>query len=416
LKIEKVPFPEWENRLLTEWGELLEAASEPSVFLSPEWIIAWQRHFGGDVEPLLLIARDTSGRLSGLAPLCRRRMRPARLSGPYLLAFLAAEGVGSEYLGVLARNGSEPEFVRSLARELAGQWALVDLRGLREGSRSAVLIPQAFGSRAPARIHRERHPCSALRLPADYEEFLASLASKFRTTLRYRTNKLVKNFDVKLVKTVREEELDDQLARLYEMHQERWEAEGHSGSFYQPRKRSFYREVSAAFLRRGWLRFYHLQVDGVIRASQFGFAHRGVLHSLQEAFDYRFRPPGVGGVGVVLRGMVIRESIAEGLTSYDFLGGDEEFKTRWGTTTHRVQRVRIGASGPAGALAFLWAAGGRDARLWVRAHLPPWMVAARDRWRVRRQARRARHLEAKLGTRGGASAKHLEEDGGEASG
>jgi CelD/BcsL family acetyltransferase involved in cellulose biosynthesis len=323
--------------------------------------------------------------------------------------------VGSEYLGILARYGSEPEFVRSLARELAGQWTLADLRGLREGFRNSDLIPEAFGSRAPARIHRERHPCSALRLPADYEEFLASLASKFRTTLRYRTNKLVKNFDVKLVRTLREEELDDHLARLFDMHQERWEAEGHSGSFYQPRKRSFYREVSAAFLRRGWLRFYHLQVDGVIRASQFGFAHRGVLHSLQEAFDYGFRPPGVGGVGVVLRGMAIRESITEGLTSYDFLGGDEEFKARWGTTPHYVQRVRIGAPGPAGALAFLWAARGRDARLWVRAHLPPWMVTARDRWRVRRQARRARHLESALGRGGGTASARLEEDGGETS-
>jgi CelD/BcsL family acetyltransferase involved in cellulose biosynthesis len=414
LKIEKVPFPEWENRLLPEWGTLLEDAAEPSIFLSPEWIIVWQRHFGAGVEPFLLIARDPSGRLSGLAPLCRRRLRPAGLSGPHLLSFLSAEGVGSEYLGVLARPGSEAEFVRSVARELADQWTLADLRGLREGTRSSELIPAAFGSRAPGRIHRERHPCSVLRLPADYEEFLTSLASKFRTTLRYRTNKLVKNFDVKLVRTLREEELDGQLARLFEMHQERWEAEGHSGSFYQPRKRSFYREISAAFLRHGWLRFYHLQVDGVIRASQFGFAYRGVLHSLQEAFDYRFRPPGVGGVGVVLRGMAIRESIAEGLTSYDFLGGDEEFKTRWGTTTHYVQRVRLGAPGPAGALAFLWAAGGRDARLWVRTHLPPWMVTTRDRWRTRRQARRARRLEsAQHG--GGTSAARLEEDGGEVS-
>ncbi len=95
-----------------------------------------------------------------------------------------------------------------------------------------------------------------------------------------------------------------------------------------------------------------------------------------------------------MRGMAIRESIAEGLEAYDFLGGVEDYKTRWGTTNHYVQRVRIGAQGPAGGLAYLSTAELRDAKLWVREHLPGWLVKARDRWRVRRQARRARGLAA----------------------
>jgi len=223
---------------------------------------------------------------------------------------------------------------------------------------------------------------------------LASLPSKFRTTVRYRTNKLMKTFAVRLVRTSRREELETHLARLFEMHQGRWESEGHPGSFYHPRKRAFYKDVSDGFLRRGWLRFYHLEVDGVIRAAQFGFAFRGVLHSLQEAFDCRFRPQGVGGVGVVLRGMAIRESIAEGLESYDFRGGVEEFKTRWGTTSHYVQRARIGAPGLTGGLAYLGTAKLRDSKLWIREHLPKRLVEARDRWRVRRQSRKSRDLAA----------------------
>jgi CelD/BcsL family acetyltransferase involved in cellulose biosynthesis len=90
--------------------------------------------------------------------------------------------------------------------------------------------------------------------------------------------------------------------------------------------------------------------------------------------------------------MAIRESIAEGLGSYDFLGGDEEFKTRWGTDTHHVVRARIGAPGPEGGLAYVCTAEVRDAKLWVREHLPEWAVEARDRLRVRRQARSARRF------------------------
>src|SRR2546426_12171960 len=218
---------------------------------------------------------------------------------------------------MLERRAAEEEFLSALTRVMEGEWALADLRGLRENHPSADLLIRLFGARAPDRVHRERHPCSSLPLPADYETYLTSLATKFRTTVRYRTNKLLKNFKVRLLRTGREEDLDGHLERFFEMHQGRWEAEGHPGSFYNPRKRAFYREIAEGFLRRGWLRFYHLEVDGMIRAAQFGFAFRGVLHSLQEAFDRHFRPRGVGGVGVVLRGMAIRESIVEGLESYE---------------------------------------------------------------------------------------------------
>jgi len=394
LNIERVPPAEWPHRLLPEWSRLLDEASESEIFLSPEWIIAWMRHYGDEREALLITARDESGTLVGLAPFYRRRLGPGVLSRSLVLSFLGDEGVGSEYLGILARKAAEEEFLSALTRVMEGEWALADLRGLRENHPSADLLIRLFGARAPDRVHRERHPCSSVPLPGDYEAYLNSLPTKFRTTVRYRTNKLTKNFKVRLLRTGREEELDGHLERLFEMHQGRWEAEGHPGSFYNPRKRAFYREIADGFLRRGWLRFYHLEVDGVIRAAQFGFAFRGVLHSLQEAFDLHFRPRGVGGVGVVLRGMAIRESIAEGLESYDFLGGVEEYKTRWGTTSHFVRHARIGAPGPAGGLAYLCTAKLRDAKLWVREHLPERLVEARDRWRIRRQARKARELAA----------------------
>ena len=236
----------------------------------------------------------------------------------------------------------------------------------------------------------ERHPCSMIPLPSDYEAYLSALPQKFRTTVRYRTNKLTKNFSVRLLRTGREEAIEPHLERLFAMHQARWQAEGHPGSFYGPAKRSFYAEISREFLRRGWLRFLHLEVDGTIRASQFGFAFRGVLHSLQEAFDHEFHPPGVGGVGVVLRGMAIRECIAEGLRGYDFLGGDEEFKTRWGTRTHYVLRVRIGAPGFSGATAFVLTAGIRRLKDWLRERSPGWLLERRDRLRAWRRSRRAR--------------------------
>lgn len=400
MKVAQVPPESWSRDLAEDWDRLLLESEGGTIFQSFPWVDSWWRHFGAGRRPKLLTVRDEGGALCGLAPLYVRPLRVLGLPGPPVLGFMGDEGVGSEYLGFILRRDRQDETLEALGSALEGAWAVADFQGLREDSAAAMALPSALGG-VPGRSHVERHPCSMIPLLSDYEAYLAALPQKFRTTLRYRTNKLTKNFAVKLIRTQEEVEIRPHLDRLFEMHQARWVAEGHPGSFQSGAKRAFYADVSAGFLRRGWLRFFHLEVDGAIRASQFGFAFRGVLHSLQEAFDHAFNPPGVGGVGVVLRGMALRECFAEGLRGYDFLGGVEEFKTRWGTETHYVRRVRVGGPGAAGSLAYLLTAGKRRFKDWSRERSPAWLLGAREQIRAWRRARRARPASSKAGGAGG---------------
>ncbi len=392
MRSEEIAPTLWPERLGAEWESLLSDAADSTIFLSPPWIAAWWRHFGASLNPRMIAVWDEEGSLCALAPLYTRPLRLAGLPGPVVLGMMGDEGVGTEYLGVLLRRGREEQALGAAAKHLKEGWSLVDFRGLREDMPSTQAALRMLTAVSPGRVHRERHPCSMIELPRDYEVYLGSLPQKFRSTVRYRTNKLMKNFTVRMIRTVRDDELASHLDRFFAMHQDRWTAEGHPGSFTSDAKRAFYVEVSREFLRRGWLRFYHLEVDGVIRASQFGFAFHGILHSLQEAFDREFHPPGVGGVGVVLRGMAIRDCIGEGIRGYDFLGGIEDFKTRWGTQTHYVQRVRIGAPGLSGALAFAATAGVRRLKDWGREHSPAWVAQGRERLRSWRRVRRSRQL------------------------
>jgi hypothetical protein len=98
---------------------------------------------------------------------------------------------------------------------------------------------------------------------------------------------------------------------------------------------------------------------------------------------------GVGGLGVVLRAMAIKESIAEGLNGYDFLGGVEEFKTRWNTITRYVQRVRMGAPGLEGAAAFSLSVYVLKAKDWAREQVPHWLLNARRQVRAWSRSRQA---------------------------
>ncbi len=386
MQLEIIAPEGWTPAFLAEWDRLLAEAAEPSIFLTAEWIAAWWRAFGADLEPRLLAGRDADGRLAGLAPLYLRRRRiPGR---PRRLALMADVGAGSEYLGFLCRPGGELELVEAVERRLRGEWDFLEFRGLREPSALARLVPGNLGGNARRLVHRDRHACFCVQLPGDFEAYLASLRPDFRASVRHRTRKLQKSLPTRLLKTAHEAELPGHLERLFELHERRWAARGEPGVFHDQRKRAFYRDFAAAFLRRGWLRFFQLEVDGVIRASQLGFAYRGVLHSLQEAFDCDFRPPGIGGLGVVLRGMAIRECIGEGLRAYDFLGWEGEIKSRWGTGVHHVQRLHLATPTLRGALAFAAGPGWQRAKRWGRSRAPEWILRMRQAWRERQRIKR----------------------------
>ncbi len=382
MQVRLIPPSDWQL-LVPQWERLLATAAERTIFLSPGWIIPWWRHFGNGAQPLLFSGWDDAGELCALAPFHLRPLWTSKfVRGPATLGFLADQEVGSEYLGLLVAPGREQRFLQALQSHLQGRWVLADLQGIRTDAIIGRELTEALIA-SPRRTYRERHPCSSIPLPDNFETYLASLEQKFRSAVRYRTNKLTKNFCVRLIRTSQPEEIEPHLLRFFAMHQARWAAEGHAGSFHAKSRRSFYFDVARDFLAHGWLRFFHLEVDGVIRASQFGFGLDGVLYSLQEAFDCEFSPPGVSGLGIVLRAMAIKECIAEGFKYYDFLGGVEEFKTRWKTQTHYIERVRIGAPGWKGALAFAQVANSLRARRVVRERAPSWFLNT-VRWLFRR--------------------------------
>jgi CelD/BcsL family acetyltransferase involved in cellulose biosynthesis len=386
LKVERVAPEAWER--IDDWEELIAESAAPSIFLTRDWITAWWSHFGAGSNPCLLRVTTDNGRTLGIAPVYVERLR-GRVRR---LGLLGDRMVGSEYLGLAAREGSEAEVAHAAADWLAAEqpsWDLADLNGLREGDPAAREFEFALRAGA-ARVDDQTHPCSAVALPDDFEEYLAGLGSKFRQTYRQRTNKLLRACEVRFLRTESEAELPIHLEAMFRLHQARWTRAGRPGSFADPRKRSFYYDVSRRLLRSGRLRLWHLEADGAIRASQFAFAYDGVLYSLQEAYDDQFRVPGVGGLGVVLRGRVLRAAIEEGLRTYDFLGGVEDHKLRWGASTHNIRRVRLGRRGARGSAAWLATVGAGSLRGWVKSALPEPVLDALEGARADYYRRRVR--------------------------
>jgi CelD/BcsL family acetyltransferase involved in cellulose biosynthesis len=91
--------------------------------------------------------------------------------------------------------------------------------------------------------------------------------------------------------------------------------------------RDFFREMCAAFRRRGWLRLHGIRADGRLGAVICVFLARGRAYYYLGGFDRtleRHSP------GAALLHYAIESAIAEGAASFDFLRKREDYKYRWG--------------------------------------------------------------------------------------
>jgi CelD/BcsL family acetyltransferase involved in cellulose biosynthesis len=193
----------------------------------------------------------------------------------------------------------------------------------------------AASSRGSAAV--DRAPCPVRRLPARFDDVLASLPSRLRTSVRSSTKKLQQKHAVGLGLVTEEDELPAALETFFANHASRWQGKGQAGAFADARRCAFYARLSPRLLRRGWLRFFALTLDGRAVAQQYCFAVDGTVMLLQEGFDFAHAADNVGNV---LRAKVFEHLIASGATCYDFLAGTSRHKQSWSDGVVHDLRIR----------------------------------------------------------------------------
>src|ERR1700686_1381709 len=57
------------RKLEPDWKSIVAESGRPVPFLAWEWISTWWQHFGGKSELFVIVARDGTDRVVGIAPL-----------------------------------------------------------------------------------------------------------------------------------------------------------------------------------------------------------------------------------------------------------------------------------------------------------------------------------------------------------
>lgn len=321
-----------------QWNALLEKSRSNTIFLTWEWLYAWWCHFGADRTLNIVTVRDPAGRLIGIGPFCITK-RSGWLN-PRLLTFLGTTRVSSEYLDIIAEPGCEQEVVEAICGLLFDAGDSFDAAMLSDLLDSSLVMRRV---KDWARAHQhvvEQSPCQIcpyVVLPESAEEFLKALRPAMRSNLKRGTRQIEQmGVEFSSVETI--EDLKAALGALFELHQKRWNARGRDGNLKDAAIRAFHVQVAPQLFEHGWLRLYHLKTGHDRIASLYAFRYAKTLYYYQAGFDpewARFSP------GTVLMGKTIEDAISNGLTEYDYLRGEEAYKTRWTKQHRKTYRLTV---------------------------------------------------------------------------
>jgi len=326
------------SEMRPEWSSLLESSPSDCLFLTWEWLHTWWKHVGRGRRIHILAVRE-GGQLTAIAPLALRPPRLLRLQPFSMLEFLGSGSVGSDYLDIVVRRGSEDQSLAALADHLQHDGSVLDLAQTL-GRQSAVFqLAQRLGQFGWRISERETNQCPYARLAGHtWDSYLGSLGREHRYAFRRKARKLAELHRVEIERVSSEERRAVALAELFRLHESRWSERGGSDALYSDALRAFHEEISRIALERGWLRLFLLHLDGRPAAALYGFLYGGRFYFYQSGFDPAFASR---SVGMVIQGAAIESALSEGAVEYDMLHGCEPYKFHWANQVRPLTRFGL---------------------------------------------------------------------------
>jgi hypothetical protein len=340
LVIESHGWTRWPE-LATAWSALAGACEHASFFLMPEAVGAWLDVFGPRLQPSILLFRDVERSVVGAAILVRRTVR----KGPYAIRRVYLNTAGEddadsaciEFNGLVCRPGFELAVARALRThidrepwdELAAPGLLdgASLRGLRAAFADAHVVAQSTRS----------HYVSLGEVRRSGKDVVERLAARERTRYRQNVRKYSALGELALDEATTTAEALEFLAELARLHQKKWMSRGEAGSFASQVFCDYHRTLIERCFPLGWIQLLRLRAGATTIGYQYSFVFGGRSYFYQCGYDYELAEK--TAPGVIVHTFAIRHAAECGLSEYDFMAGDMEYKRRFATDSRAMHWV-----------------------------------------------------------------------------
>ena len=307
------------------WNTLLADSGADTIFLSFEWITAWLEWIGRDVEPWVLVAKDASGEVVGIAPLMVRVRRVEFIGAP-----------NSDYSDFIVRGDRAPvirAFFEHLLRK-PRSWDSIALREIPDGSPNVGAVRRVIASPLLPALVSAGTQCPTLIIAGHEDEIVQELARKKYIGKRDLAKSIAHIETVGPLKFRHCATLDEArevLPHLFRMHRARW-SETDPSKFESEDYERFYFELLERLWPAGQVAVTVMELDSRPIGVSFAFPRNRTWTNHTWAYDREYSKL---SPGTLLIQFMISDAVENGYLEFDFTRGAEPYKQRFANHVKR---------------------------------------------------------------------------------
>ncbi len=334
------------ERLADEWRELCAEGPCDQPFFRPEWIAAYTRAFVPQKKLLLLTVR-VDGRLRAVLPLVEgwellHGLPVRKLCGAANWHSCRFDLVHGAEVDLRATTSA----IWQLLKQRRG-WDLIELRNVPRGGAGERLLSIAQ-SDGYLTGQWELPPAPYLA-GTDVEKALDQTNAKFRNSLRRKRRRLEEEGEIQFKSTTKADR--SELERFYQLERSGWKGRKGTAIACNTLTQQFYDEVARVAAEFGYLSLFALECGSRAVAMQFCLTYGRRCYLLKPAYDEQFSQYSPGHL---ITYEILRSADARGLTEYDFLPPQSEWKSRWAKAARGQSSCLIFRPGIAGRALCFW--------------------------------------------------------------
>ncbi len=301
------------------WNELLQQSSINNVFLTKRWLQAWWETLGEGKLLLVVAMRDE--KLVAIAPLYT-------IEG--MVYFLGAgEADYHDFIGrVDAPDGLTN--LLSMAKANTPNFLGFKFHLIPDRSRTAEALRIASSRLGMELIYEADLPSVAIELSSDPDAIRRAVN---RGMLRREKN-CRRNGILNIHHLHRFESIRPYLDEFYLQHQLRWNKDGITSQYENPRQRAFLERFLWSADSQDWVRFMRIEWNGQSIGFEFCWKYCGRYYAgpWSYSLEHSSRSPGQ----ILMRNSLL-SAIEDGISLYDLGAGDQEYKRRLPHTINMCQ-------------------------------------------------------------------------------
>ena len=353
-------------------GPAWDCMAHGNPFRQSAWLQGWWPYYQQGRELFVLQVTDDHDEVVGVAPwFIETSLRQGRIVRP-----LGCGEVCSEYLGILTTVEHEDRVIAELVQWLsdaaagkltpADRWDLLDLVSADAADRVMARLMEQLAA-AESHVHkRPAMDCWRIDLPDTWDEYLGMLSKAHRKRVRRIDRKWLESGEARLHTVSDADDLQRGMQILTDLHQRRHEAIGAPGCFASQAFAGFLLDAAERLRISQSLRLHWLELQGRPVAAEFYLLGGETIYAYQAGIDPEALDLGPGQISQVA---TLKLAIAEKQRQFDFLRGDEPYKSHWRAYPRPCVDYRVVPHRPAAQLRHqMWLAGD-TMKGWIRSGL-----------------------------------------------